>query len=223
MVAGSAPAAVKAAGNIISNRTFTTYLKNPQKFITKTLRISPNFSQILKTFYQNIFYLSNQDLSFILYIGVLGILLYTQPFFYRPVGAFLISLIDITNGFQKIPERLAAKLRRYKEINPDLYKRHYDRHTNTRWKFSNIFKYFSTFSGYFITKCYIFSTFLGKILYQILRQICPICGYIWYLTNNLIWGIIQKNGNIYIWGFGGITTTSPRVLHPPLSSLFLHQ
>ena len=88
MVAGSAPAAVKAAGNIISNRTFTTYLKNPQKFITKVLRISPKFSQILKTFYQIIFYLSNQDLSFILYIGVLGILLYTPPFSTVPSGRF---------------------------------------------------------------------------------------------------------------------------------------
>ena len=90
--------------------------------ITNIPKIFPNFKNLLSNYF---LFVKSGSILYTVYRSI-GYSFIYPAIFYRPVGAFLISLIDITNGFQKIPERLAAKLRRYKEINPDLYKRHYE-------------------------------------------------------------------------------------------------
>lgn len=101
MVAGSAPAAVKAAGNTIKSDIYDISKKSPKIYyesITKTPKFFPNFKNLLSKYF---LFVKSGSILYTVYRSI-GYCFIYPAIFYRPVGAFLISLIDITNGDQKI-------------------------------------------------------------------------------------------------------------------------
>ena len=114
--------------------------------------------------------------------------LYTVPFFCRPSAA-------VSNKPKRHYERpifFPRNLDGIKQYTLIPYIKHYDSIYKIPKYFLNIFSHFldillrnQIFFPHFWTFFYIFKS-------QYMRYICPYCGIYRYLTNNLIWGIIQK-------------------------------